>query len=142
MPPPILQPAQHAASALQNITSNPSAVAFCSGAIAGTAATLATYPFDICRTAFAARGLSTLEPGTIQSFFKQATSTNVINQNPLRNLFAGCGPAVLGIIPYMGLNFALYDYLVRTGKKTKVGDAATAGAIAGKNLFFFVIFVN
>jgi len=118
---------------LQSISSNPTAIAFCSGALAGTAATITTYPFDICRTAFAARGLTTLEPTSIQSFFKEATSALSNNSvNPLRNLFAGCGPAVLGIIPYMGINFALYDYLVRTSEKTKVGDAGVAGAIAGK----------
>lgn len=141
LPPPFLPPIQHAATSLQSITSNPSAVAFCSGAFAGTAATLATYPFDICRTAFAARGLTSLEPRSIQSFFKDAVM-NVNGSgsgggvgaritNPLRNLFAGCGPAVLGIIPYMGINFALYDYLVRKGEKTNAVDAGAAGAIAG-----------
>ena len=60
-----------------------------------------------------------------------------MNQNPLKNLFAGCGPAVLGIIPYMGINFALYDYLVRRNERTKVGDAGAAGAIAGKMLLKF-----
>ena len=148
IPPPILQPTENAVNILQSISTNPSAVAFCSGAIAGTAATLATYPFDICRTAFAARGLTTIEPGTIQSFFKEATMKNgMVNKNPLRNLFAGFGPAVLGIIPYMGINFAIYDYLVRTGKKTRVGDAGVAGAIAGKEkglyfdfFFFFITF--
>ncbi len=126
----MIGPAQSAVSALESISSNPSAVAFCSGALAGTAATLATYPFDICRTAFATRGLTTLEPSSIQSFFREAAAAS--NSNPLRNLFAGCGPAVLGIIPYMGINFALYDYLVRKGEKTKVGDAGVAGAIAGE----------
>ena len=121
MPPPMIEPAQNAVGALQSITYNPSAVAFCSGAIAGTAATLATYPFDICRTAFATRGLTTLEPSSIQSFFKKAASS-APNSNPFRNLFAGCGPAVLGIIPYMGINFALYDYLVRKGEKTKASN--------------------
>ena len=130
MPPPIIQTLHHVATSLDNITYNPSAVAFCSGAFAGTAATLATYPFDICRTAFAARGLSKVGPGSIQSFFKEATKSGV-NTTPLKNLFAGCRPAVLGIIPYMGINFALYDYLVRTREKTKVGDAGVAGAIAG-----------
>jgi solute carrier family 25 thiamine pyrophosphate transporter 19 len=46
-------------------------------------------------------------------------------------LFAGSGPAVLGIVPYMGLNFALYDYLVRKGDRVNVRDAGTAGAISG-----------
>ncbi len=131
IPPPLLLPAQQAVDTIQNLSTNPSAVAFCSGALAGTAATLATYPFDICRTAFAARGLTKLKPTSIQSFFRDATK-NSMNQNVFKNLFAGCGPAILGIIPYMGINFALYDYLVRKGEKTKAMDAGAAGAIAGK----------
>ena len=77
--------------------------------------------------------MTKLKPTSIQAFFQDATKKS-INQNPLKNLFAGCGPAVLGIIPYMGINFAMYDYLVRRNEKTKVGDAGAAGAIAGKRL--------
>lgn len=131
------KPGELARWTMYNIGTNPTAVAFCSGAAAGTAATLATYPFDICRTAFAMRGLSTSTAAaaastatattktSIQSFFSLATSKGI------HNLFAGSGPAVLGIIPYMGLNFALYDYLIRNGKKKGVGEAGMAGAIAG-----------
>lgn len=138
LPQPLVHQVERVACSFQSIGANPTAVAFCSGAFAGTAATLATYPFDICRTAFAARGLTTLEPTSIQTFFKEATR-NSVNKNPLRNLFAGCGPAVLGIIPYMGINFALYDYLIRTSEKTKVGDAGMAGAIAGKSYHFEIM---
>jgi solute carrier family 25 thiamine pyrophosphate transporter 19 len=128
LPIPIQKPAQFASDILFSIGSNPTAVAFCAGATAGTAATLATYPFDICRTAFASQ--KTLSQGTksISTFFQLAMKDN---PHPLRTVFAGSGPAVLGIIPYMGLNFALYDYLVRTGDRVKVSDAGTAGAISG-----------
>ena len=130
-------PAKVFRSTLHKIGSNPTAVAFCSGAAAGTAATLATYPFDICRTAFAMRGLSIHTKGavatvstttktSIQSFFSLAASKGV------QTLFAGSGPAVLGIIPYMGLNFALYDYLLRNRiQRGGVGESGVAGAIAG-----------
>jgi len=53
------------------------------------------------------------------------------NPQPIRTIFAGSGPAVLGIVPYMGLNFALYDYLIRRGDRVKVSDAGSAGAISG-----------
>lgn len=111
-----------------SIGSNPTAVAFCAGATAGTAATLATYPFDICRTAFASQ--RTMYQGTksISAFFRLAMRDNSM---PLRTLFAGSGPAVLGIVPYMGLNFALYDYLVRKGDRVNIRDAGAAGAISG-----------
>ena len=126
--PPLQRPAQFAADIFATIGYNPTAVAFCSGATAGTVATLATYPFDICRTAFASQ--KTLSQGTksISSFFQLAMKDN---PQPLRTLFAGSGPAVLGIIPYMGLNFALYDYLVKRGEKVKVMHAGAAGAISG-----------
>jgi Mitochondrial carrier protein. len=111
-----------------SIGSNPTAVAFCAGATAGTAATLATYPFDICRTAFASQRTMSQGSKSISAFFYQAMRDNPM---PLRTLFAGSGPAVLGIVPYMGLNFALYDYLVRKGDRVNVRDAGAAGAISG-----------
>ncbi len=38
----------------------------------------------------------------------------------------------------MGLNFALYDYLVKRGNRVKVKDAGAAGAIAGGTSKFIV----
>lgn len=126
--PLIEKPVQFASDIFATVGSNPTAVAFCAGASAGTVATLATYPFDICRTAFASQ--KTLSQGTksITTFFQLAMKDN---PHPVRTIFAGSGPAVLGIIPYMGLNFALYDYLIRKGDRVKVTDAGTAGAISG-----------
>lgn len=125
---PLQRPVQLASDLFSSIGSNPTAVAFCAGATAGSVATLATYPFDICRTAFASQ--KTLSQGTksISTFFQLAMKDN---PQPLRTVFAGSGPAILGIVPYMGLNFALYDYLVRQSDRVKVSDAGTAGAISG-----------
>ncbi len=126
--PLIQKPTQFASDVFASIGANPTAVAFCSGAAAGTAATLATYPFDICRTAFASQ--RTLSQGTksITTFFQLAMKDN---PHPIKTIFAGSSPAVLGIVPYMGLNFALYDFLVRKGDRVKVSDAGSAGAISG-----------
>lgn len=197
------------------------AVSFCAGAIAGICATLVTYPFDVCRTTFSARGLipnasndvsatsSTLvskQPSTTPQphlhlsslyeppLFPSAASTHSSTPNtflssattvapvkpihptypipassltmqpsstPLprtflefvkqmyqlqgfRGFYAGASPAILQIIPYMGLNFAIYDYLVslssstntssdKGGKKSKtsVGFSAYAGSLSG-----------
>ena len=52
--------------------------------------------------------------------------------------FAGVGPAVVQIIPYMGINFALYDYLVRMSQHHNVGGAGAAGAVAGGTSKFLV----
>lgn len=127
---PRLQKASEVVSdVFSSIGSKPTAVAFCAGATAGTAATLATYPFDICRTAFASQRTMSQGTKSISAFFQQAIMKD--NSMPLRTLFAGSGPAVLGIVPYMGLNFALYDYLVRKGDRVNVRDAGAAGAISG-----------
>ena len=87
-------------------TISPSTVAFVSGANAGVCATLATYPLDICRTAFAAQGLKSssstttlwTSPTSMADFARQ-----VHRQLGWKGFFAGSGPAVVQIIPYMGL---------------------------------------
>lgn len=109
-------------------------ISFTSGAIAGIAGTLVTYPFDLCRTIFAARGIYPIAasnvtwskhttvlasesrrayeerraPKTLSEFAK-----SLYTQKGVGGFFAGSGPALLSIVPYMGLNFALHDVLVR-----------------------------
>jgi solute carrier family 25 thiamine pyrophosphate transporter 19 len=47
----------------------------------------------------------------------------------IRGFYAGAFPAVIQIIPYMGMNFAIYDLL--TSKERSVGLSAYAGSISG-----------
>jgi Mitochondrial carrier protein len=198
-------------------TSNSFLVSFCAGAIAGICATLATYPFDVCRTTFSARGLTTSNTSTtavtltpkptrpspqphlpLSSLYEpslfpsesrttsiitpkssiQSSAATVAPAKPihpsfpipasslvatsihssnaasvprtfwefvtqmyriqgLRGFYAGASPAILQIIPYMGLNFAIYDYLTSHDKnnqdptKTTIGLSAYAGSISG-----------
>ena len=56
----------------------------------------------------------------------------------IRGFYAGAGPASIQIIPYMGINFALYDYFTRTFDSTSVGGAGLAGTIAGGTSKFVV----
>ena len=152
-------------------------VAFGAGAVAGVCATLATYPFDVCRTTFAAQGLQvaapapTLPPPPMSHHSSLAephypipttTTTSIASRTTISTttaprtmgqfvvqlyqtrgisgFYAGAGPAVAQIIPYMGLNFALYDALTRPTKIRSNEEeeeeapglsSATAGAIAG-----------
>jgi len=113
-----------------NMTST--SVAFVSGANAGVCATLATYPLDICRTAFAAQGLKS---SSSSSSWKSPTSISQFARTMYKQLgwkgfFAGSGPAVVQIIPYMGLNFSLYELIVNSDIAT-VGVSGMAGAVAG-----------
>jgi len=147
---------------LSNIGSNPAATAFCSGAAAGVAATLFTYPFDICRTIFAAKGITTTSTQILSSTssISPPPPPNSIYQfvqtmyakNGLRGFFIGSVPAVIQIIPYMGINFALYDYLMRVANerakriqyeeggtatgKVNASGAGIAGFIAGGKVYF------
>jgi solute carrier family 25 thiamine pyrophosphate transporter 19 len=131
----------------------PTATAFLAGATAGLFATTATYPFDVCRTTFAARGL-TVEPSVKQSHHVAPFSSlvepqyNTHNRNVasppktivefagqlyrqkgISGFYAGSTPAVIQIIPYMGLSFAIYDSLTRGDRR--VGLSAFAGSISG-----------
>lgn len=117
---------------LSSFAMEPNAVAFASGASAGVCATLATYPLDICRTTFAAQGLKSSSPS---SSFRSPKSMlefarTMYRQHGWKGFFAGSGPAVVQIIPYMGLNFSLYEFLVNSQYAT-VGMSGMAGAVAG-----------
>jgi solute carrier family 25 thiamine pyrophosphate transporter 19 len=113
---------------------HPTLVAFFSGGLAGVAATLSTYPFDICRTTFAARGVTqqplagkgrTFSPP--KSLYEFAFS--LYHKRGIRAFYAGSGPAAIQVMPYMGLNFAIYDRLTSGDKG--VGLSGMAGSISG-----------
>mmetsp|Transcript_27838 Transcript_27838/g.26668 ORF Transcript_27838/g.26668 Transcript_27838/m.26668 type:complete len:369 (+) Transcript_27838:132-1238(+) len=78
-------------------------ILFLAGAGAGIAATATTYPFDIMRTQFAIQGKEKTFP-TMKSFISHTYKT----KGP-QGFYAGLSPALVGITPYMGLNFALYE---------------------------------
>ena len=123
----------HSAHLLSSNTSMSSnAVAFVSGASAGVFATLATYPFDICRTTFAAQGLNKKSGGS--SSWKPPKSIlefalTLYRREGITGFFAGVQPAVVQVIPYMGLNFLLYEFFV--SRDPSVGISGMAGALSG-----------
>lgn len=115
----------------------PNTTAFISGAIAGLAATLCTYPMDVCRSTFAAQGLvqqsaslaksvlpGALPPKTIYGFAVQ-----LLRQKGLKGFFAGSSLASVEIVPYMGLNFLVFEAL--TNDNRSVGLSGFAGSISG-----------
>ncbi|KAL7566927.1 hypothetical protein ACA910_008650 [Epithemia clementina (nom. ined.)] len=170
----------HIRDYIQSCNGSASVAAFWAGAAAGSCATIATYPFDLCRTTFAARGISnnetaqmtgsTLRPTTTgnpkaqfassyrspgqpvpfsslmepqyhRTSFNASMRTNappktitefaiqMYQQKGIRGFYYGAGPAVLQIIPYMGLNFMIYDALVAGDKR--VQNSGYAGALSG-----------
>ncbi|KAL4421633.1 hypothetical protein ABPG75_010924 [Micractinium tetrahymenae] len=92
------------------------AVPFVSGALAGAAATVASYPFDLLRTTLAAQG----EPPVYATMTDAARG--IVRQHGVRGLYRGLGVTVLEIMPYAALQFGLYDVFSRayTTAKTKL----------------------
>mmetsp|Transcript_32572 Transcript_32572/g.49841 ORF Transcript_32572/g.49841 Transcript_32572/m.49841 type:complete len:174 (-) Transcript_32572:3128-3649(-) len=64
---------------------------------------------------------------------------NMYKKRGLRGFYAGSFPAVVQIIPYMGLNFALYESIMRWQKEApSVQKSGLAGFIAGGTSKFIV----
>lgn len=79
---------------------------FVAGAMAGMTATTITYPFDLLRARMAAHwGPTKLYPGYYSGF------KVIIAEEGWRSLFSGLKPTLLGIIPYAGLSFSVYETL-------------------------------
>jgi solute carrier family 25 (mitochondrial thiamine pyrophosphate transporter), member 19 len=95
---------------------------FVAGALAGVAATLATYPLDLCRTNFAAN--STKGSMTMLDFARIT-----MRRRGFQGYFTGVVPGLYGIVPYMGFNFLIYESLV--GSEKTAFRAGMAGAVSG-----------
>lgn len=95
---------------------------FLSGAIAGSAATIATYPLDLLRTRFAAQGndkvITYFNVQNIDCFqvYRGIISAcrQIHSQEGFRGFYRGLYPALLQIIPYMGVMFSTQEYLSNT----------------------------
>lgn len=81
------------------------AKSFIAGAIAGTAATTATYPLDLLRTRFAAQGTERVYTGLLASI------RDITRHEGPAGFFRGLSAGIGQIVPYMGLFFALYEGL-------------------------------
>ncbi|KAG7397568.1 hypothetical protein PHYBOEH_000501 [Phytophthora boehmeriae] len=75
------------------------------GALAGIAATVATYPLDLFRTAFAGQGMPKRFP-TMRSL-----ATHMWTTQGTRGFYSGLGSTVFQIVPYAGLSFGIYSTL-------------------------------
>lgn len=109
-----------------------------SGACAGIIAMSATYPMDMVRGRLTVQ--TEKSPYQYRGIF-HALSTVLREEGP-RALYKGWLPSVIGVIPYVGLNFAVYgslkDWLVKTKPFGLVEDSElgvttrlACGAIAG-----------
>jgi solute carrier family 25 thiamine pyrophosphate transporter 19 len=103
-------------------------VLFLAGAGAGMTATAMTYPLDIMRTHFALQGnVKTLN--TMSSFV-----AHTMKNQGFRGFYSGCTPALVGITPYMGLNFAIYETLTKFTDFNDNGSGAQGSGAQGSIL--------
>jgi solute carrier family 25 thiamine pyrophosphate transporter 19 len=76
---------------------------FVSGSLAGAVATSTTYPFDLLRTRFAASA-----EDKVYSSLRYAVGS-IYSAEGSRGFFRGLSPAIVQVVPYMGLFFLSYE---------------------------------
>ncbi|KAG0017794.1 mitochondrial thiamine pyrophosphate transporter [Podila clonocystis] len=90
-------------SFVSTVISSSSAQSFVSGATAGILATACTYPFDLLRTRFAVQ--REVYTGILQAF------RHIYLKDGVKGYYKGMSPALIQVIPYMGIMFGSYDTL-------------------------------
>ncbi|KAG0333780.1 mitochondrial thiamine pyrophosphate transporter [Podila humilis] len=92
-------------SIIATIIGSSSAQSFVSGATAGITATAFTYPFDLLRTRFAVQRDVRVYTGVLQAF------QHIYRKDGIKGYYRGMSPALIQVIPYMGIMFGSYDTL-------------------------------
>ncbi|KAL2899595.1 Mitochondrial carrier protein CoAc1 [Bienertia sinuspersici] len=108
------------------------------GSAAGGTAVLCTYPLDLVRTKLAYQVVdkrSTFRSNSSPSYSGiQDVFRRVYNQGGVRSLYRGVGPTLVGILPYAGLKFYIYEELKRRvpeEHKKSIVLRLSCGALAG-----------
>lgn len=101
------------------------------GALAGAVAQTLTYPLDLVRARLSVDMAGRYRSGIL------GTLVEVVREGGPRALYRGLGPSLAGIMPYVGIDFAVYDTLrpllpKRSGSdEPAVAGKLAAGAVAG-----------
>ncbi|KAK9734332.1 hypothetical protein RND81_04G132300 [Saponaria officinalis] len=109
-------------------------LSYISGALAGCAATVGSYPFDLVRTILASQGEPKVYPNMRSAF------VGIFNSRGVRGLYAGLSPTLIEIIPYAGLQFGTYDTFKRwtmawNQTRPGVGNTSPDGSLSSFQLF-------
>ncbi|KAF9431397.1 mitochondrial thiamine pyrophosphate transporter [Entomortierella beljakovae] len=91
--------------AISAVTNSSLVQSYISGANAGIIATAATYPFDLLRTRFAVQQDVKIYTGIIQA------CRHIYRADGITGFYRGMSPALIQVVPYMGMVFASYDTL-------------------------------
>lgn len=105
------------------------------GAVAGIIGMSATYPMDMVR------GRISIQEGTSQQYRGMLHATRcIISQEGVLALWRGWLPSVIGVVPYVGLNFSVYETLkdvlikknnYRDERDLSIFTKLSCGAVAG-----------
>ncbi|KAK6138929.1 hypothetical protein DH2020_027327 [Rehmannia glutinosa] len=79
-------------------------LSYVSGALAGCAATVGSYPFDLLRTILASQGEPKVYPNM------RSALVDILETRGFRGLYAGLTPTLVEIVPYAGLQFGTFPY--------------------------------
>ncbi|OIS97478.1 PREDICTED: mitochondrial substrate carrier family protein P [Nicotiana attenuata] len=111
------------------------------GSASGGTAVLCTYPLDLARTKLAYQFKDTrgnlgngIRPTHPQYSGIKNVLESVYKEGGLRGLYRGVGPTLIGILPYAGLKFYVYEELKRhvpEEQQTSILMRLSCGAIAG-----------
>ncbi|KAK8566705.1 hypothetical protein V6N13_002398 [Hibiscus sabdariffa] len=113
------------------------------GSASGGTAVLCTYPLDLARTKLAYQvtdtgtnirsGIRSLYPQPAYSGIRDVV-TRVYKEAGIRGLYRGVGPTLVGILPYAGLKFYVYEVLkthVPEEQRKSIVMHLSCGAVAG-----------
>ncbi|KAL3504219.1 hypothetical protein ACH5RR_034060 [Cinchona calisaya] len=113
------------------------------GSAAGGIAVLCTYPLDLARTKLAYQVVDPRQSlqNSVGNIYPQPAYTGIRNviqsvytEGGVRALYRGVGPTLVGILPYAGLKFYIYEELKRhvpEEHQTSIMMRLSCGALAG-----------
>ncbi|KAL3516236.1 hypothetical protein ACH5RR_023138 [Cinchona calisaya] len=113
------------------------------GSAAGGTAVLCTYPLDLARTELAYQVVDPRQSlqNSVGHIYPQPAYTGIRNviqsvytEGGVRALYRGVGPTLIGILPYAGLKFYIYEELKRhvpEEHQTSIMMRLYCGALAG-----------
>ncbi|KAG0480604.1 hypothetical protein HPP92_011183 [Vanilla planifolia] len=111
------------------------------GSAAGGTAVMCTYPLDLARTKLAYQVANAAQTRNGLSISREQTYAGikdvfgkVYKDGGIRSLYRGVGPTLIGILPYAGLKFYIYEELksrVPEDYKKSVTLRLSCGALAG-----------
>ncbi|OMO53684.1 Endoplasmic reticulum-adenine nucleotide transporter [Corchorus capsularis] len=110
-------------------------LSYISGALAGCAATVGSYPFDLLRTILASQGEPKVYPNMRSAFI------DIVRTRGFTGLYSGLSPTLVEIIPYAGLQFGTYDTFKRWAMAWNRSKSSNLSSTIDDSLSSFQLFI-